>query len=76
MREVELKPCPFCGGSAKYVVSEHMNGDTSQAHRIVCADFLNCGAEIRTYISQYSPSYENEKEELINRWNRRVSNDE
>ncbi len=70
----ELKPCPFCGCDAKYVISEHMNGDTSQEHRIICTNVIHCGAEMRTYISPYSKSYKDEQEQFIKRWNRRADN--
>lgn len=71
-KDKELKPCPFCGCSAKYVISERMNGDTTQNHRIICVNAIHCGAEMRTYISRHSKSYEDETEQFIKRWNRRT----
>lgn len=75
MSKEKLKPCPCCGCDAEYVISEHMNSDTTQEHRIICTNVFNCGLEMHTYISPYAKSYKNKVEQFIKRWNRRVDND-
>lgn len=69
---MELKPCPFCGGKAKLVISSFQNSDTTQWHKIMCENAFDCGAEIGTAISGWSAYYEKEVEQLKARWNRRA----
>lgn len=68
----ELKPCPFCGGKAKHVISSRMNGDTSKWHKIMCENSFQCGAELGTAISGYQPDYEDCIKNLKERWNKRI----
>ena len=57
----ELKPCPFCGGEAKTIISE--GGDyTEDLYWIVCKC---CEAETSTYYTD---------EDATEAWNRRVDN--
>ncbi len=72
-KEKELKPCPFCGCNAEYFISEHLNRDTTQEHRIICTNVFGCGVEMHTYISPYSKSYEDETEQFAKRWNKRAN---
>lgn len=69
---VELKPCPFCGGRARYAVSMHMNGDTTKTHKVMCEDVFRCGAEMIDIISPYQRDYDDAVEALKQRWNNRV----
>ena len=59
MKEVELKPCPFCGS-----VNLRM-GSTGCSMGIDIYIKCNCGAKIQI-------CKEFGSEELVNRWNRRV----
>lgn len=70
----ELKPCPFCGGKAKLIISDEENADTTQWHRIMCEDVFGCGASMSTTISGWSLNYEERVIEFIDRWNRRANN--
>ena len=58
---VELKPCPFCGGTA---VLEKMGWP----HHVFC---IKCGA--KTTSGKYA---EEGEQEAIEKWNRRVKQDE
>lgn len=74
----ELKPCPFCGGEAKYESSLNVTPlqDESGAYvdydridyweRVHCTE---CGAEIISF------SEDEEEEITIKKWNRRTKND-
>ena len=70
----ELMPCPFCGSEAKYVISDHVNSDTTRWHKIMCKDVFGCGAELGDALSGYSPDYEDQVQKLKDKWNRRVVN--
>ena len=65
------KPCPFCGGEAKFYVSQHENSDTSRWHKIKCQN-PDCRAEIGDALSGWSPDYDKQVEELKAKWNKRV----
>lgn len=65
------KPCPFCGGEAKFYVSSHENSDTTQWHKIKCQNH-DCGAEIGDALSGWSPDYDKQVEELKAKWNKRA----
>lgn len=56
----ELKPCPFCGGSN--VIDTYINFVPA----LMCS---NCGAAMSTPMT-FKGNYKNE---LISKWNRRVS---
>ena len=72
----ELMPCPFCGSEAKYVISDHVNSDTTRWHKIMCKDVFGCGAELGDALSGYSPDYEDQVQKLKDKWNRRVVNND
>lgn len=67
--------CPFCGGKAKLVILSHENGDTTQWHKIMCENVFECGANLGTAISKWQNNYNECVEQLIKRWNRRISNE-
>ena len=68
----ELKPCPFCGGKAKFCINPHENSDTTQWHKIYCENVFECGAALGTALSPWDAHYEEEIDELYERWNRRA----
>jgi len=70
----ELKPCPFCGGKARYVISSHENRDTTKWHKIMCENVFECGAEMGTAISAWQANYKEDVERLKEQWNRRINN--
>ena len=67
----QLKPCPFCGGKAKFIIDPHENSDTSQRHKIYCTG--GCGANMGDSISGWSPDYGEQVQALFNRWNKRTN---
>lgn len=67
----KLKPCPFCGNEAEFVILDHVNGDTTQWHKVKCKDTFGCGAELGDAISFWSATYDKQVDDLISRWNRR-----
>ena len=69
---IQLEPCPFCGGKAKFYISDHVNSDTTQTHGIYCTNVFDCGARMEEPLSGYSPDYNKQVEELKNRWNTRI----
>lgn len=71
----ELKPCPFCGGKARFVISSHENSDTTRWHKVMCEEW-ECGASLGTALSGWSPDYNEQVEELKQRWNRRTNNEQ
>ena len=73
MMELELKPCPFCGKSAKLVILDYENGDTTHWHKIMCVDPFGCGAELGDAISGWQADYEKAVQRLADRWNRRAT---
>lgn len=59
----ELKPCPFCGGKAKYDDNFYKNGT---GHYVYCE---NCGASSCILIGENCFS----KKYVFDQWNRRVN---
>ena len=62
MNDTKLKPCPFCGGEAKYLA--HTFYKMSSTYGVRCDE---CGSESRQF-------FENE-EEAAEAWNRRVKDE-
>ena len=62
MNEVELKPCPFCGGEAVIHVNDGV--------RVVCRE---CGVMTRSCIDSYSKGkpFGSAIKSVVNDWNRR-----
>jgi Lar family restriction alleviation protein len=58
-KPVELKPCPFCGGTNIY--ADHYNHTAGLRWRVVC---LNCMAMV-------DPGWFQQKYMAIDAWNRR-----
>ena len=68
MKETELKPCPFCG-KVEDEHSVHTRNDGSWVFSHPCD---RDDGELTIFISVYGKT----KEELINRWNRRLDNEQ
>ena len=63
MADRELKPCPFCGGKAKYICSMPYNA-------VKCT---KCGTLGKTVVDSYEQ--QDGKAEAIEAWNRRAEDD-
>lgn len=61
---LELKPCPFCGSKARFVVSGSVRS-RSHSVEIECTNILSCGAK------QY---FFDTEQEAADAWNRRAFN--
>lgn len=70
----KLKPCPFCGKQAKFIIDDFENRDTTKPHRIICENRFNCGATMIDFFSNWQPDYVEEVEKFKQRWNRRIDN--
>lgn len=77
MAEYELKPCPFCGGEAKYENSMEMNPVIDESGAYVDADFVYWETVYCTKCKVQIFSGDNDEDEgyAIELWNRRA-NDE
>lgn len=72
MIELELKPCPFCGGSAEYDTHTHCfgHGEYAEMGRVRCRE---CGCSLEDIISGiYWEDKKLTKIDIVNRWNNRV----
>ena len=69
MKEIELKPCPFCGGEVKGYIDNHkkimINCDA-------CKMYFGIELEIGCELKEGWKSTFNSKEEAIEAWNMRV----
>ena len=75
---IELKPCPFCGGTASFDVRPERLGIAIK-HNSGCVinGFTGCIFGMYQFnIIEYPDILENHKERLAERWNRRVNDDE
>ena len=81
MKDVELKPCPFCGGKAKIVCCEYNMSNIYQSgpeYRIIHSheENMNCPiAQYGIYDALIGVYTYNTKQEAAEAWNRRVNND-
>lgn len=63
MVDINLKPCPFCGGKAK--MKEHLHTDGSKEYTVECAlEFKFCP------VIPMSWAYDTEQE-VADTWNKR-----
>ena len=58
----ELKPCPFCGGEAKYVELYYNKENESSRGYIRCAKIVPCVAQPNVRSKEY----------VYKKWNRRA----
>lgn len=67
MKEIELKPCPFCGSIAIIYPYLNVEEDFNQ-YSIICQnEEYECNARI-----DYCDTKEQAKEQAIEQWNRRI----
>ncbi len=74
MTKDKLKPCPFCGGSAKIEYDRETMGmgECPEVAFVICE---NCGCKTKNYyIGGYYGSKDNEKN-AVKMWNRRTNNE-
>ncbi len=69
----EIKNCPFCGGKAELIISDHECSDTTHIHKIHCENIYDCGANLVAYLSFYKNDYDEALNRFIDRWNRRAN---
>lgn len=70
--QVDLIPCPFCGGEPYYRKPEHMNGTAFDIMRIECK---HCGASpYAVQVYEYD-TLESKQMAIAEMWNRRISSD-
>ena len=67
MGDHRLKPCPFCGGEAKFLRIAGDYGYTADTYMVGCQC---CGATIKK-----STGYCNLTDSVIEAWNRRVKDE-
>jgi len=63
----ELKPCPFCGGSA-ITVGEQNERTKNYVYRVICTGLHDCGATI--YCCEKDA--EKARATVVENWNKRV----
>lgn len=65
--ESKLRPCPLCGGRAKYEVGAESR-DTSSWYYIRCQN-SSCRCGISVNLSGYQPDYDQQHQAFLERWN-------
>lgn len=70
MKEIELKPCPFCGGEAYYRRPQKEKGT---AFVIVGVECKKCGAYPYSTLCYEFLDENKSKEAAAKQWNRRVT---
>lgn len=82
MSEIKLKPCPFCGGKAEYLITENYNRGTTQGwkfgiHCTKCMVSLptrDFTVTVDLCGSGELLSLKDEREKAADMWNRRADN--
>lgn len=64
MTEIELKPCPFCGGEAK--VKKTRQGYCVEAYSVICEN-IKCRGNAKKYVRNMNTA--------IDDWNRRAEDE-
>ena len=70
-RQIELKPCPFCGGLAK--IKCVGKGNTREQLGVIVR-CINCECGTAPCYPLPHFSYKAREETVINQWNRRANN--
>lgn len=72
--EIKLKPCPFCGGTAKLDARKgYEERQTYYGKACLSIECLDCGAQVTAYNHTDGPlPYEVMAEAAAEKWNRRV----
>lgn len=70
MTEIELKPCPFCGGEAHFHRNNVMISNKSEKCAWVHCN--RCGAKTKYFLRKFDKHYMRSANEA---WNRRTDND-
>lgn len=75
MKEIKLKPCPFCGGKDMSITKENVFYELQgryggAAIKIRC---LNCNVEMLEH-SRFEHDYRKRVEQAVEKWNRRKYN--
>ena len=71
MSNIELKPCPFCGGEAYYRTPTHLKGTAFDVMTVECKQ---CGASPYAVDVYEYDTNENKRNAIAEFWNRRVDN--
>ena len=66
----ELKPCPYCGGTAQWWIKGDANPLASGSKRLITVQCSKCGAEQRTGALRFSTEWLQNK--AIEKWNLRT----
>jgi Lar family restriction alleviation protein len=70
MKETELKPCPFCGGEAKLIISTSTKWFSDDEKTIYFK--VRCNSEDASCIGTSVNHWEYTKERAVESWNRRA----
>jgi len=69
MSEIKLKPCPFCGGKAKFSTYDKGILDSASTIQVCCEQ---CNASSKLFVSNL---YSCAAEDVAEVWNRRAENE-
>lgn len=68
MKEIDLKPCPFCGNEEIHIHTVHFNDEFRKCY-VFCAE---CGAKQRPILTRDDAEKRVVAEILAARWNKRI----
>lgn len=75
MKEIELKPCPFCGGEARVYYKMDIgipSGDNGHRVSVRCENTHRCGAKIECWAAKKEWA----RNSAVKAWNRRADNEQ
>lgn len=73
--QIELKPCPFCGGDARVYYKMDIGiptGDNGHKVSVRCENTLRCGAKIE----KWAAKKEWARNSAVEAWNRRADDEQ